>query len=125
MNCVHCFSKLRLQSDLSLNRLDDSTTELGKSLRIFQKKVAIHYKTSELPKEVNARQRRKTAQNNKGKGKGKRRVPDDEGVPLEPRRKLFNLSTWKIHGMGYYTKFIRLFGTTDSYTTQTASFFHF
>lgn len=127
LNAFHSFAKFRIHSDPSLDILDSHTTALGKSLRTFQKKkVAIHYETSELPKEVNARQKRKTAQKTKASGsksKGKRKATDDnDATPVVPRRKLFNLCTWKIHALGYYVKFICLFGTTDSYTTQTVGF---
>ena len=37
--------------------------------------------------------------------------------------KIFNLSTYKLHALGDYVNTIRLFGTTDSYTTQIISHF--
>jgi len=35
--------------------------------------------------------------------------------------KSFNLATYKFHALGDYVRNIRLFGTTDSYTTQLVS----
>ncbi|KAJ3963337.1 hypothetical protein EV361DRAFT_813461, partial [Lentinula raphanica] len=114
LNSVHSFAKLRLHSDFSLNMLDNFITELGKSLRTFQKKVSPHYKTKELPKETSSRQRRRTAA---AQRKGKQKANQNE--ENEPKLKLFNLSTYKIHVLGYYVRFIRFVGTTDGYTTQT------
>ncbi|OBZ74545.1 hypothetical protein A0H81_05717 [Grifola frondosa] len=40
-----------------------------------------------------------------------------------PHMKKFNLTTYKWHRLGDYVKAIRLFGTTDNYTTQIVSSF--
>jgi len=37
------------------------------------------------------------------------------------RQKIFNLFTVKLHFLGDYVRHIRLFGTTDSYSTQLVS----
>ena len=40
-------------------------------------------------------------------------------APTNGRRpKVLNLSTYKLHALGDYTSQIRMFGTTDSYSTQ-------
>jgi hypothetical protein len=41
--------------------------------------------------------------------------------PKERRRKKFNMATYKFHALGDYVQTIRMFGTTDSYSTQTVS----
>jgi hypothetical protein len=42
--------------------------------------------------------------------------------PLKERKvKVFNISTYKLHALGDYVRTIRMFGTTDSYSTQTVS----
>ncbi|KAG2154500.1 uncharacterized protein EDB93DRAFT_1065245, partial [Suillus bovinus] len=41
-----------------------------------------------------------------------------------PRVKKFNLTTYKFHAMGDYIRTIRLFGTTDSFTTQIGELAH-
>ncbi|KAG2046937.1 hypothetical protein BDR06DRAFT_1014331 [Suillus hirtellus] len=41
-----------------------------------------------------------------------------------PRIKKFNLSTYKFHAMGDYVRTIKLFGTTDSFTTQIGELAH-
>ncbi|KAJ3768980.1 hypothetical protein FB446DRAFT_813657 [Lentinula raphanica] len=127
LSSVHGFAKLRLHSDLSLEMLDDHITELGRSLRTFQKKVSPSYKTKELPKETSSRQRRKTANKSASSTsrKGKQKAGNnDHGNSSEPKPKLFNLSTYKIHVLGYYVRFIRRVGTTDGYTTQTGELEH-
>jgi len=119
LNAFHSFAKLRLHSDTSLDTLDNYTTNLGKSLRAFQK-LSTHYKTEELPKEVETRQKRKANKKKKAaaKGKGKRKADDASIEPTTANAKQFNLCTYKIHALGHYVRFIRLFGTTDSYSTQ-------
>jgi len=129
LNSLHSFAKLRLHSDLSIKLLNNNTTELGKSLRTFQRHVSPNYDTKELSKEVDARQRQKAGKNTKQpdrKGKGKQKASDDNngGTNVAPKPKPFNLSTYKIHVIGYYAKFIVRFGTTDGYSTQTGELEH-
>jgi hypothetical protein len=42
-----------------------------------------------------------------------------------PKVKNLNLSTYKLHALGDYVRTIRLFGTTDSYSTQIVSVLFF
>ena len=94
------------------------------------KKTCSAFDTRELPREVNARTRRKAAAAAKrkgsdkktekinpksGKGKGKQR----NSKPRTSNRKLFNLSTYKLYAMGEYNWAILQYGTTESYSTQT------
>ncbi|KAK7442067.1 hypothetical protein VKT23_016343 [Stygiomarasmius scandens] len=126
LNAFHSFAKLRLHSDTSLSMLDDYTTNLGKSLRAFEK-LSAHYDTKELPKEVETHQKRKTNKKKKdaAKGKGKRKANDDsEVIATSANVKRFNLRTYKIHALGHYVHFIRLFGTTDNYSTQIGELEH-
>ena len=44
-----------------------------------------------------------------------------EPAPAKPKVKLFNLFTYKLHALGDYVRTIRLYGTTDSYSTQIVS----
>ncbi|KAF9461194.1 hypothetical protein BDZ94DRAFT_826153 [Collybia nuda] len=41
-----------------------------------------------------------------------------------PRRKKFNIHTYKFHALGDYVRFIKLFGTTDLYSTQLGELAH-
>jgi hypothetical protein len=48
--------------------------------------------------------------------------PDDSSVPKgkqkQPKLKTLNIFTYKFHALGDYVRSIRVFGTTDSYSTQ-------
>jgi len=109
----HALAKLRLHTDDSLDRLDQALNALGKQLRRFQQFTCSAFQTVELPSEVTARQRRQDA--NIQSANGEARVPG-------ARPKTFNLLTYKLHALGDYAASIRLFGTTDSYTTQIVGF---
>ena len=63
----------------------------------------------ELPREVAARQRRCEANSQSTSGGAR---------TYGARPRTFNLLTYKLHALGDYAGSIRLFGTTDSYTTQ-------
>ncbi|KIM66090.1 hypothetical protein SCLCIDRAFT_22307 [Scleroderma citrinum Foug A] len=67
----------------------------------------------ELPNEAAQRQRREAA----GLQSGQRMKP----LHLGPRHKMFNINTYKFHVLGDYAGTIKMFGTTDSYTTQIMS----
>jgi hypothetical protein len=79
------------------------------------------YDTRELPAEEAARGRRKAALTAKGlatKQKGKAKADEQSS-----KFKRFNINTYKTHALGGYVKAIRLYGTTDNYTTQTVTIF--
>lgn len=62
----------------------------------------------ELPGEIAARQKKISNLNSAGAGTG----------PSGARPKAFNMQTYKLHALGDYVSSIKMFGTTDSYTTQ-------
>jgi hypothetical protein len=105
----HALAKLRLHTDDSLNKLDEALKALGKQLRRFQQFTCSAFQTMELPREVAARQRRQDADP---------QSTDQKARTSGARLKTFNLLTYKLHALGDYAASIRLFGTTDSYTTQ-------
>jgi hypothetical protein len=121
----HALAKLRLHTESTLYDLEKSTTRLGRLLRKFTSTTCKAYDTRELPSEEAARGRRKAAlaakgQTSKGKGKGKGKAnPDEENT----KTKRFNMNTYKMHALGDYVKAIRMFGTTDNYTTQSVRSF--
>lgn len=144
----HGLAKLRMHSDLTLQILDQQTTDLGEQLRQFKNKVCAAYQTQELNREVDARSHRQTREaakrGEKGKtndivrgtaarkprtganAQGKQHVSQEQsqGAPLPklPRRKKsFNLQTYKFHALGDYVASIRRLGTTDSYSTEPVS----
>ncbi|KAG1740142.1 uncharacterized protein EDB91DRAFT_1053371, partial [Suillus paluster] len=111
----HALAKLQLHTDDSLARLDQALDGLGKQLRKFQQFTCSAFQTVELPCEVAAHQRR--CETNLQSTNGGTRSSG-----AHPR--IFNLSTYKLHVLGDYVGSIRLFGTTDSYTTQIGKLAH-
>ena len=108
----HALAKLRMHSDDSLARLDQALKKLAAEIRRFQRKTCDEFKTYELPSEVAARYRRQQAQAG----------PSGPAKPTSTARLIsFNVHTYKFHALGDYSRSIRMFGTTDSYTTQTVS----
>jgi len=93
------------------------TTELGQILRRFVNTTCAAFRTQELPRETEARGRRKAAMQAKiGK------PPPSTTKKSGARLKSFNLRTYKLHALADYAKTIRLFGTTDNYNSQVVCF---
>jgi len=141
----HTLAKLRLHTETTLNRLELVTTILGKELRCFSSVTCQSFSTEELPKEVAARGRRESRENAKATAIPTSTQTDTSNVPVttsanlptqttesdadiakkKKKKKSFNLSTYKIHALGDYVHMIRLYGTTDSYNSQTVTCFIF
>lgn len=114
----HALAKLRIHSESSLGFLGETFKILSKQLRKFRDFTCAAFEAVELPKEKAARQRR-FAQRATDR-------PNDSSSEFKGTRiKTFNLSTYKFHAMGDYVQTIKLFGTTDSFTTQIVSNFFF
>ena len=113
----HALAKLCLHTDESLNYLEKVTRLLGGQLRKFLDFTCTSFNTMELPSETAAHWRRKA---------GKLSTSSSTAPHTSSTHpKLFNLATYKLHALGDYVHTIRLFGTTDSYTTQIVSHFEF
>lgn len=108
----HALAKLRLHSQSTLSLFKNTFEILSKHLRKFRDLTCVAFATVELPKEKAARQRRASQH------AGPNNTPSE---PAGPKVKRFNLNTYKFHAMGDYVRTIKLFGTTDSYTTQIVS----
>jgi hypothetical protein len=112
----HASAKLRLHTETTLAFLEQTTTALGRLLRRFVRVTCSAFHTTELPQEQAARGRRNSAKLRKEGRNGKApAMPTPIGGP---KRKLFNLNTFKLHSLGDYANHIRRFGTSDSYSTQ-------
>ncbi|KAF8638145.1 hypothetical protein AX17_002418 [Amanita inopinata Kibby_2008] len=118
----HGLAKLRLHTDTTLELLRGSTKRLGRDLRLFEMKVCPHFDTRDFPTEEAARIRRKANQavqaiqqnaNNAG-----------SSALRGPKRRKFNINTYKVHALGDYEAAIREFGTSDNYNTQTGELEH-
>ncbi|KAF8348460.1 hypothetical protein F5887DRAFT_880115, partial [Amanita rubescens] len=112
----HALAKLRLHTETTLKALGASTKRLGNALREFKKVTCDAYITKELPSEEASRGRREAAlrANLPQVSRGSSTRPSAGGK----REKKFNLSTYKLHALGDYVNTIRMFGTTDGYTSQ-------
>jgi hypothetical protein len=99
-----------MHSDTTLDIMDEVTASLGDTFRHFSDEVCPAYNTKELPKEANARRRRR--QSNKPNPSKKAKPSDDA-----PLKKKFNLQTYKYHSLDDYGQTIRWLGTTESYSS--------
>lgn len=132
----HALAKLRMHTEHTLQHLEKATVTIGKELRSFRDSSSTAYVCKELPGETRRRARR---QRNKRQQADEMSEPtlasssditppagDPPLVPatipeLPPKIKKLNLLTYKLHALGDYVRTIRLFGTTDSYSTQIVS----
>ncbi|PSS31922.1 hypothetical protein PHLCEN_2v2303 [Hermanssonia centrifuga] len=134
----HALAKLRMHTDGTLSIFEATTANLGTLLRRFAAKVCNRFVTRELPSEEAARGRRTAAKATQNKQKGRRQgkkaqdggnagtsTGSTEGQsPSVSHLKKFSLTTYKTHALGDYPAMIRMFGTTDSYSTQTGELEH-
>ena len=109
----HALAKLRLHTEDTLALLHQALRRLGAQVRRFQRVTCPAFETKEIPQESAQRHRREAVDYQSGR----RRKPARTG--LLP--KSLNLNTYKFHALGDYEKTIKMFGTTDSYTTQVVS----
>ena len=110
----HAYAKLRLHTDQTLKLFDAATEYLGCSTRKFERTTCRYYHTTELPQEHAACGRRTAAL----AAQWGRTI---RATSLGPKVKKLNLQTYKFHALGDYPDTIRLYGTTDSYSTQLVS----
>jgi hypothetical protein len=111
-----------MHTETTLGFLDTSTTRLGRFLRHFIKETEKEFETRDLPSEEAARGRRKAQKAAKRGTQGSSSATSavkTRGRNIDgPKIRHFNFQTYKLHALGDYVKAIRLFGTTDSFTTQ-------
>lgn len=123
----HAIAKLRMHSTSTVTVLEGVTKTLGQLLRRFNDHVCPKYTTHKTSSELQKQARRKASED----AKKKSQQPATANVNAEKPEKVastnhdFNLAAYKPHALGHYPLWIRLFGTTDSYSTQTVlSFLH-
>ncbi|EGN93613.1 hypothetical protein SERLA73DRAFT_63876 [Serpula lacrymans var. lacrymans S7.3] len=138
----HALAKLRLHTDETLVYLQHALKVISRLLRHFRDVTSNAFKTTELPRETSARMRRKQAKSSKGHSsstkktkqgranKGRSRAEENDHEKVEgdeessSSEKKMSLHTYKFHSLGDYARAIRLFGTTDSYSTQIGELAH-
>jgi hypothetical protein len=108
----HGFAKLRMHTDTTIKHLEKLTKEFGQLMRQFRGSTCSEFETMELPREVAARKR----QNQRIQVYAR----DPGPAPASSYRKVktLNLQTPKFHFLGDYVSTIRMFGCTDSFSTQ-------
>ncbi|PPQ85805.1 hypothetical protein CVT24_002402 [Panaeolus cyanescens] len=114
----HAFAKMRMHTEETLQHLEEVTSQFAKLIRYFERKTnSSKYNTMETPSE-SARRARASSQ----------RAPAGAATPSNAlhskRPKKLNLSTYKFHSLGDYAPFIRLFGGSDSFSTQAGELAH-
>jgi hypothetical protein len=115
----HALAKLRLHNDLTLRKLENITVLMTDQFRIFVHETCSKIVTYELKNEQDARNRRSSRTKSKGKKPAKPQSVDNR--TSDRQRRHFNIDTYKFHALGDYVDNIRLFGTTDSYSTELVS----
>lgn len=112
----HALAKLRMHMEHTLVQLENATVVLGQQLRSFRDWSQTAFTVRELPKQKDARDRRK--QKRKALSTQSAEQTTSKKKKSKPRVEVLNLLTYKLHALGDYVRTIRLFGTTDSYSTQ-------
>jgi len=113
----HSLAKLRLHSETTLKVLDNVTVLFARALRHFKEVTCPCFNTVETDREYNAR-RRGAERRMSHQQANTEQLPGTSGK----RHKTFNLLTSKLHALGDYVETIKVFGTTDSYSTQIVRF---
>ena len=96
---------------------------LGTALRKFSSTTCEVYETRNLPSEESARGRRKAALSANIKKQPKPLKSTKKSKKRTTKKREFGLSSYKLHSLADYAASIRMFGTTDNYTTHAVSNF--
>lgn len=113
----HGLAKLRIHTDDTLHIMETTTKELGNCIRSFASETCPSFTTKELPREAEARMRRQ-AQQSRGRPTHSRGIASRTQA-RQPKG--LNLQTYKLHALVDYPAHIKMYGTTDSYSTQAVS----
>ena len=110
-----------MHSTSTLTVFDGVTKNLGQLLRRFNDHVCPKYNTRETPNELKKRASRNASEAAKKVSQQPANLNNTEKVA--PTKRNFNFAAYKPHALGHYSSWIRRFGTTNSYSTQTVLFF--
>ena len=106
-----------MHTDKTLEVMEAVSRSLGSQLCIFTHDTCSAFSTRELRREAESRRRRQAREGTHGMTRNQ----GTSAVTSERRPKLLNLRTYKLHALGDYMAHIRMYGTTDSYSTQVVS----
>ncbi|KAF9242150.1 hypothetical protein BU15DRAFT_73077 [Melanogaster broomeanus] len=113
----HGLAKLRMHTDETLDIMVTITSKLANQVRNFAVLTSPAFSTRELRREAERRRRRQAQE--------KRKTQHTAAYNAQGRRtKAFNLQTYKLHALADYPAQIKMFGTTDSYSTQPGELEH-
>ena len=127
----HSLAKLRVHTETTLKVLDHVTVLFSKALRHFKEVTCPCFSTVETDREYKARHRAAEQRNLKTRQDTNTTVAMTVESTASGARststsgkrpKTFNLLTSKLHALGDYVETIKMFGTTDSYSTQIVSY---
>ena len=110
----HALAKLRMHTDATLEHLELLTKEFGLLMRQFRDLTCPLFETAELPYELAAR----NWQCQRVQEKTTRTHLSIPHRASSQKGKTLNLLTPKFHFLGDYVQSIRLFGCTNSFSTQ-------
>lgn len=111
-------AKLQKHTLYTLGELDASTTRLGSFLRQFAQKTADGYDTRDLPTEL-AKKARDKARRDAKSSRGVVAPAPNSGAGAKKR--VFNMNTPKIHGLGHVKPSIIRTGCADGTSTMVVS----
>lgn len=114
----HGLAKLQMHTDETLKALDKVTKHLAASLHRFVEDVCPAFSTRELRREAKSRKRQQARHANSGSHTSAQHPGTTDRCP-----KVLNLRTYKLHALSNYVSQMKLFGTTDSYSTQAVCIF--
>ncbi|KAG9079804.1 hypothetical protein FRC06_007449 [Ceratobasidium sp. 370] len=112
----HTLAKLRVHTATTIDMLRTQTTILARRLRHFEANIAPRYTVVETDREHELRKQQETR---------RALATGNVAQSTESRKRSvkYNLTAYKLHAVGDYPDAIKLFGTTDSYSTQIISSF--
>jgi len=113
----HGLAKLQLHTATTLQDLENLTVRLGNYLWYFEEHICPTYDTKDLPSEVVARGRRRTAKAAKLPS-GSKATTGSSTTASGAKSRKYNLFTYKNHSLGDIAEAIQKHGTTDSYSSQ-------
>ncbi|KAF8833706.1 hypothetical protein BDN67DRAFT_875659, partial [Paxillus ammoniavirescens] len=113
----HALAKLFMHMDYTLDIMEHSTVHLAKQIHKFSAETCPAFVTKELRCEAES-WRRRSAQ------KGLAQSSGSPAVDAMRWPKTLNLQTYKLHALGDYHHHIKVFGTTDSFSTQPGELEH-
>ena len=113
----HGSAKLWIHTDETLEIMDSVTKHLGDAICAFEADTCAAFSTRELKCEVQGCQCHQAHTWSQHEG------TSSAATALTWRPKTFNLRTYKLHALSDYTASMRVFGTTDSYSTQPVSIY--